>query len=68
MVMGCAKCKKLCAVVFVLLGIAFLARDLGYWNFWNISWWTALFLWLGIASFGMTRCPECCAIAPGKKK
>jgi hypothetical protein len=49
-------------VAFVALGIAFLLRDLGIWDFWNIQWWTALFLWLGIASFGMRTCPDCQAM------
>ena len=64
--MGCKKCQGVCATVFLLLGIAFLARDLGYWTFWNINWFTALFLWLGLASFGMRKCADCQAMM--KKK
>jgi len=66
MVMGCIKCRKVCGIGLLVLGLAFLARDLGYWDFWGISWWTALLIWFGIGSMAMSKCAEC--VATIKKK
>ncbi len=64
--MGCKKCQGVCAFVLLLLGVLFLLRDLGIWNFWNIQWYTALLLWLGLASFGMRTCADCQAMMKRK--
>ena len=37
-----------CGVILLIIGILFLLVDLGKWNFWNIQWWTVLFLLWGI--------------------
>lgn len=37
-----------CGVILLIVGILFLLVDLGKWNFWNIQWWTVLFLLWGI--------------------
>ncbi|MFC1723807.1 hypothetical protein ACFL0V_06720 [Nanoarchaeota archaeon] len=69
--MCCTKCGKGMAAVLLLLGILFILRDLGVWNFFNIQWWTALFLVAGFAMLGMHCCPECremCETKHGKKK
>jgi len=68
MMMGCGKCRVIGAIVFLVLGVLFLLKDLGTWDFWNISWWTALFLWFGIAGFCMSKCPDCCATMGSKKR
>jgi hypothetical protein len=34
----------------LILGILFLLVDLGYWTFWGIQWWTALFVVWGVIS------------------
>jgi hypothetical protein len=39
---------KYFGIALVVLGVLFLLRDLDIWSFWNISWWTALFLLVGI--------------------
>ena len=62
MMMGCSKCMKLGGATFLVLGILFLLRDLDYWSFWNISWWTAFFGVMGIGSLGSAGCPDCRAI------
>lgn len=62
------KCVKICGSVFLVLGILFLLRDLNMWDFWNIQWWTALFLVMGIGCLSSLTCPECKAIRTGKKK
>jgi len=64
--MCCEKCKKLGGVLLLILGVLFLLRDVGVWNFWNIQWWTAAFLLLGLGTWGATCCPMCKAAA--KKK
>ena len=68
MMVGCNNCLKVSGAIFVVLGVLFLLRDLAIWEFWNISWWTALFIVVGVGSFASSKCPECTAIRTGKKK
>lgn len=65
---GCRKCMKMGGATLLVLGILFLLQDLGFWDFWDISWWTALFIAMGIGSLGSANCPDCRAIREGKKK
>jgi len=58
---------KLCGGIFVVLGILFLLQDIAIWNFWNIQWWTALFLVAGIGALASSVCPDCNAMRKGKK-
>ncbi len=60
--MGCKKCQGVSGFVFLLLGVLFLLRDFGIWGFWNIQWYSALFLWLGIAGLCMRTCKDCQAM------
>ncbi|MBI2650138.1 hypothetical protein HYX04_02375 [Candidatus Woesearchaeota archaeon] len=66
--MGCSKCMKMGGATFLVLGLAYLAVDLGWWDFWGISWWTALFVVMGIAHLGSANCKDCRAIREGRKK
>ena len=66
--MGCKKCQGITGIGFLVAGILFLLQDLGYWNFWNISWYTFLFIWMGIGALAMRTCPDCQAIMTGKMK
>ncbi len=59
MMMGCKKCRKLCGVLFLVVGVLFLLKDLNVWTFWNIQWWSVLFLLIGFGSVAMCHCPEC---------
>ena len=68
MMSGCKKCRMVTAVLFFVLGVLFLLRDFGVWDFWNIEWWTALFLLLGISGLAMNKCPDCCAAMEGTSK
>ncbi len=54
---ACGKCMKIGGAVFLVLGVLFLLRDLGVWNFWNIQWWTVLFLLVGLIKF--KGCKDC---------
>ena len=63
----CPKCTKISGVLILVLGVVFLVVDLGYWDFWNIQWWTALFLLMGVVKLAHTNCPDCMAMAKGKK-
>lgn len=60
--MGCSKCRTITSVLFLVLGLVLLARDLGYWDFWNIQWATGLFLVLGVTGFAMSQCGDCKAM------
>ena len=67
----CDKCMKICGAIFLVLGIVFLVVDLGYWDFWNIQWWTAVLIAAGVGSLASAGCPDCKAIRTGgmaKKK
>jgi membrane-bound ClpP family serine protease len=67
---GCDKCNKLGALLLLLLGVVFVLQDLAVWNFWNISWYSAVFILMGVAHLGMGHCPECKDVqsTPVKKK
>lgn len=62
MMNACNKCYKVSGVIFLLLGLAYLAVDLNWWDFWNIQWWTALFLVWGIGSVASSTCKDCQAL------
>jgi len=47
----------------LIVGVLFLLADLGFWTFFGIQWWTALFIVWGI--FSLTC--KCCCGAPKKK-
>ena len=68
MMVGCRKCMKMGGASLLVLGVLFLLQDLNIWDFWNISWWSALFVVMGIGSLGSANCPDCRAIREGKKK
>ena len=38
----------------LVLGVLFLLRDWNVWDFWNIQWWTAAFVLVGLA--GLCKC------------
>ncbi|MBI4155236.1 hypothetical protein HY498_04080 [Candidatus Woesearchaeota archaeon] len=64
--MGCNKCMKVCGALCLVFGVLFLLRDLAIWNFWNINWWTVVFLLAAVGKLSMIKCPECQAMM--KKK
>ncbi len=47
---GVCKCPhhKIFRWVVLVLGVLFLIRDLGGWDFLGIQWWTVAFLLLGL--------------------
>ena len=64
--------KKYFGIGLAVLGILFLLQDLGKWDFWSISWYTALFLLVGIkiVVHSFLCKGDCCGPAKknGKKK
>tara|TARA_Y100000310_G_scaffold288707_1_gene314612 strand:+ start:55 stop:249 length:195 start_codon:yes stop_codon:yes gene_type:complete len=56
---GCEKCGKVCAIIFLALGVLFLIADLTSWNFFNIQWWTALFVAIGVIGLASNHCEDC---------
>ena len=66
--MCCKKCTGMCGWSLLVLGILYLLTDLGYVTFWNVQWWTALFLLAGVSALAMNKCPDCQALVKGKKK
>ena len=65
--MCCKKCGMGMSVALLVLGVAFLLKDLGVWNFWGLNWWTAMFLLAAVAMFGTHCCKECCDMRHKKK-
>ena len=53
-------------VSLLVLGVIFLLKDLGTWDFWGISWWTALFVVVGVGQIGSSKCPNCEAVRTGR--
>jgi len=47
---------KVFAFVVLLVGILFLLKDLNYWSFWNLNWWTVGFLMLGLKKVAGCKC------------
>ncbi len=65
--MMCKKCMGFCGWLMLVIGVLFLLRDFNVWNFWNIQWWTAVFILMGLSHIGMKNCAECCKMG-GKKR
>ncbi|MFH1972295.1 MAG: hypothetical protein ABIJ18_02340 [archaeon] len=55
----CKKCAMMVAALTLLVGLAFLCVDLGFWAFWNINWWTAALGILGFALLLQANCKAC---------
>jgi len=68
MMAGCSKCLHIAGITFLVLGILYLGQDLAWWSFWTISWWTALFVFMGVGHLASAKCPDCTAVRTGKKK
>ena len=64
----CSRCTKISAWVFLVLGVIYLIADVTTWDFWGISWWTALFIVFGVIMFATNKCPDCNAMASKEKK
>jgi hypothetical protein len=61
--MLCNKCSKGTGLLVLIFGIIFLLQNLGIWAFWNIQWYTVLFVLAGLSMICMGGCPmckECC--------
>lgn len=52
---GTCKCQhhKIFGWVFLIVGILYLIKDFGGWDFWGIQWYTVLFLLIGLGALCM---------------
>lgn len=64
----CKKCMMVGGAAFLVLGVLFLLQDFKVWNFWGISWYTALFIVVGIGHLGSSHCADCEAVRMGRGK
>ena len=60
------KCMAWGGVLWIIAGILLLLQDLGVWAFWNISWYTVVFILGGIMVLGMSCCGCGCQMEPAK--
>jgi hypothetical protein len=60
--MCCEKCGKMGGLLLLIVGLAFLCQDRGWWNFWNLNGWTVAFILAGLAMMCMSCCPMCRAV------
>jgi hypothetical protein len=56
---ACAKCSKMCGWLFLIIGILYLLSDLGAISWWNFSWYTAVFVLMGLGWIGKSSCKDC---------
>ena len=59
--MGCGKCRRVCGILMLVLGVLMLLQNLNIWNFWGIQWYTGLLLIFGFGSTMMVSCKDCMA-------
>ncbi|MBI2671703.1 hypothetical protein HYX16_02100 [Candidatus Woesearchaeota archaeon] len=56
----------------MLLGLVFFGANLGWWSFWNIQWYSALFVLVGVSKLAKGKCKDCCnmcgSMAKGRKR
>lgn len=64
---GCEKCCKVSAWIFLVVGVLFLLSDLGMWSFFNIKWYTALFVIVGLVGVAQGTCKACQAAGSSMK-
>jgi len=55
----CKKCCKISGILILVAGVLFLLQDRAIWDFWGLSWYTVLFIIIGVTCFATTKCPEC---------
>lgn len=64
---GCKKCSTVSGVLLLVLGLVFLLGDLGVWN-WGVSWYSALFILLGVVAIAKNSCSACQEMCAASKK
>ena len=62
MMMGCKKCTMITGALFLIAGILFLLVDVGVWSFGGLTWWTVLFLIVGVSALASSKCHDCMAM------
>ena len=59
----CGKCSKIFGSLVLIAGILFLLQDIGTWAFFNLNWYTVIFLIIGVSYWGSGNCKNCMALA-----
>ena len=52
----CNICWRIGGVIMGIAGILFLLQDLKVWDFWNLSWYTVLFIISALSCLGTSMC------------
>lgn len=55
--------------MLLVAGVLFLLADKGVWNFWGLSWYTVLFIVIGVVAVASSTCADCmgCCKKPEEK-
>lgn len=62
----CRTCGSISGMMLLVLGFLYLLVDLGVWDFWGVSWWTAILLILGLSLVASGKCHECRVVREGR--
>jgi hypothetical protein len=60
--MGCKKCTTISGWLMLIAGVLFLLQNLNIWSFWNLQWYTVLFILWGAGSLAHGNCADCQAM------
>ncbi len=66
MMHGCQKCSRATSLLILALGVLFLLVDWSIWDFWGISWWSAILVIMGVTGLAKSGCSECQAMMKRK--
>ena len=58
----CHKCMATTGILLLIIGILFLLVDVGVWAFWNLQWYTVVFLLFGLITLVSGSCKDCRAV------
>jgi uncharacterized membrane protein len=50
---------QVCGWLFLIFGVILLLQNLNVWNFWNIQWYTVLFVLMGVGGIASAGCKAC---------
>ena len=62
----CQKCSRATSLLILALGVLFLLVDWNVWDFWGISWWSAILVIMGITGLAKSAPQDVESVRPTK--